>query len=357
MDTQDQPTFQTDEQRWQAVCARDGAADGSFFYGVTTTGVYCRPTCASRLPKRPHVRFFNSRAEAEQAGFRACKRCQPGVDGAANPHQAGILRACQMLDAAETAPILAELAAEAGLSPFHFQRLFKQTIGVTPRQYFMEKRAGRVRQKLQSSGSVTAAIYDAGFESSGGFYRQAPAALGMKPGEFKNGGKDMLISFAVARSYLGWVLVAATPRGVCAVQFGDSPDALERDLRARFPQARLQPGDAQFNAWVSAVTGYLEAPAGGLDIPLDIQGTAFQRRVWTALREIPGGSTLSYSQVAQRIGSPRAVRAVASACAANQLAVVIPCHRVLRSDGGLGGYRWGLRRKQQLLEREANPEK
>lgn len=344
--------FTTPEQRWQVLKARDEQADGTFFYGVTTTGIFCRPGCKSRLPRRENVRFFNSPAEAQAAGFRPCKRCRPDAPAAVDALAEAVLRACAILDAADPCPTLAELAGELGFSPYHFQRIFRQRVGVSPRQYYLEKRAGRVRTGLAESETVTEAIFQSGYGSSGEFYRQSGQILGMKPADWRNGGRGVQIRHAVAACELGWVLIAATPEGLCAIEFGDTPDALEARLRQRFPAAEVQPPDETFEAWVADVLRLLERPKTRLELPLDIRGTAFQRRVWQALREIPPGGTLSYAGVAQKIGRPTAARAVAQACAANPLAVAVPCHRVVRGDGALGGYRWGVERKRRLLEKE-----
>lgn len=343
----------TDQERWEAITSRDAAAEGAFFYGVVTTGVYCRPACASRLPNRENVRFFDTIQAAEQAGFRPCKRCQPRSPEKQMPHAGAIIEACRLMDESEEPPSLAELAAFAGLSPSYFHRLFKEMVGLTPKQYALERRSDRMRATLAASSTVTEAIYEAGFASGSRFYQDATATLGMKPAAYRAGGQGMRIRFAIEPCYLGWVLIAATDMGICAIEFADEPRAPEERLRARFPQADLTEGGPDFAAWVARLLAYLEAPQDALDLPLDIQGTAFQRRVWQALRDIPPGSTSTYGQIAARIGNPRAARAVAGACASNAIAVAIPCHRVVRGVGGLGGYRWGIERKRALLETEA----
>ena len=345
--------FAGEEERWDAVVRRDPAADGEFYYSVRTTGVYCRPSCPSRRARRQNVGFHLTCEAAERAGFRPCKRCRPNEAGLVEQHAAAVARACRAIESAETAPALDELAAAAGMSRFYFHRIFKAVTGVTPKAYADARRAGRVRSQLPASRTVTEAIYDAGFNSSGRFYAQSAEILGMTPTDFRAGGTRASIRFAVGECSLGSILVAATGKGVCAILLGDDPDALVRDLQDRFPRAVLTGGDREFEETVGKVLSFVETPALGLDLPLDVRGTAFQQRVWQALRAIPAGSTASYSEIAGRIGTPKAVRAVAQACAANALAVAIPCHRVVRNDGGLSGYRWGVERKRALLDREA----
>ena len=347
------PLFSNDEARWEAVVRRDRAADGAFYYAVHTTGVYCRPSCAARLARREHVRFYTTCAEAEQAGFRACRRCRPHEPALAEQHAAVVAQACRLMEAAEETPNLEALAAAAGMSRFHFHRVFKTLTGVTPKAYAAAHRAQRVRDELARSDTVTDAIYGAGFNSSGRFYTTSSEVLGMTPTDFRSGGHGTSMHFAVGACSLGSILVAATAKGVCAILLGDDPDALVRDLQDRFPKAQLIGGDQDFEHLVARVVGFVEAPAVGLDLPLDVRGTAFQQRVWQALRAIPPGTTASYTDIAERLGTPRAVRAVAQACASNTLAVAIPCHRVVRKDGALAGYRWGVERKRALLEREA----
>ncbi|HLH26294.1 MAG TPA: bifunctional DNA-binding transcriptional regulator/O6-methylguanine-DNA methyltransferase Ada [Chloroflexota bacterium] len=348
------PRFASPAEQWEAVRRRDPAADGHFLYAVDTTGVYCRPSCAARPARREHVTFHATPAAAERAGFRPCKRCRPDLPPRAERDAALVAEACRTIEAAEEPPRLADLAAQAGVSPHHFHRTFKRIAGVTPRAYAAAHRQRRVQDGLAAGAGVTDALYAAGFGSAGRFYATAPAMLGMTPSAYRRGGQGEAVWYAVDRCSLGYVLVAATERGVCAIMLGDEPAALTADLAARFPHARLTEPDPGFADWVAAVVRFVDDPAraGGLGLPLDVRGTAFQRRVWEALREIPAGQTASYADVAARLGSPRAVRAVAGACAANPLAVAIPCHRVVARDGGLAGYRWGVERKQRLLERE-----
>jgi len=345
-------TTQTDP-RWAAVQARDASADGRFFYSVKTTGVYCRPSCGARPARPENVAFHESAAAAERAGFRPCKRCKPDQLSLPEQHAAMITEACRVIERAETPPTLEQLAKPTGLSAFHFHRVFKAVTGLTPKQYAAAHRASRLRSGLDRGRSVTDAIFDAGYNASSRFYETSNRMLGMTPSSYRAGGTDQDIRFAIGECSLGAILVAQSERGVCAILFGDDPDALARDLQDRFPKANLIGGDHAFEQLVATVVGFVEAPAIGLDLPLDVRGTAFQQRVWQALRDIPAGATVSYSEIARRIGSPSAVRAVAGACAANLLAVAIPCHRVVRNDGGLSGYRWGVERKRALLAREA----
>jgi AraC family transcriptional regulator of adaptative response/methylated-DNA-[protein]-cysteine methyltransferase len=346
-------TYSSEPGRWKVVLERDPHADGAFVYGVVTTGVYCRPHCASRRPKRDNVRFFDSWQSAESAGFRPCRRCAPQAASSPNKTVDVVVRACALIEAAVSAPTLKQLADEIGLSPAHFQRLFRKTLGVTPKQYAMEKRMGRVRDNLRQGANVTTAVYAAGFESGSRFYENATSDLGMKPSEYRKGGAGKTIAYAIARSHLGLVLVAATDRGVCRIDFGDSPEELVSRLRAGFPKALLQENDPALGARIAQALECLDRPEQAARLPLDIQGTAFQRQVWAALQSIPPGSTSTYTDIARRIGRPKAARAVARACASNTIAVIVPCHRVVRGDEGLGGYRWGLERKRAILEREA----
>lgn len=346
-------SFATDEARWAAVLHRDPGADGLFYYAVRSTGVYCRPSCPARRPRRENVRFHASCDAAERAGYRPCRRCQPRHPAPGARHAALVARACRLLERSEELPGLEALAAACGMSRFHFHRIFKRITGITPKAYAAAQRARRLHTALRRGGTVTAAIYDAGFGSSGRGYAAASASLGMTPGCLRAGGAGLTLRVAVGDCSLGAILVAASAKGICAIALGDDPDALLRELQDRFPKAELIGGDADFEQWVARVVGLVEAPALGLDLPLDIRGTAFQQRVWQALRAIPPGTTMSYAELAARLGAPRAARAVARACAANPLAVAIPCHRVLRTDGALSGYRWGVARKRALLAREA----
>ena len=340
------------EAMWDAARRRDPSYDGVFYVAVKTTGVYCRPSCKSRPPKRENVSFFASPADALRAGYRACKRCRPDRLGAADPQVEAVRRACERIASAEQAPSLADLAAGAGLSSFHFHRVFRKVTGVTPKAYAAEMRARRAAEGLKTAKTVTEAIYDAGFNSSSRFYETATARLGMTPTAARRGGEGLSIRFAVGEASLGSVLVAATDKGVCAIMLGDDPDGLVRELEDRFPRAKLVAADPNFERTVAQVVGLVEAPGQNLDLPLDIRGTAFQQKVWQALRAIPVGATATYAEIARTVGRPKAVRAVAQACAANPLAVAIPCHRVVRTDGGLSGYRWGVERKRKLLDRE-----
>lgn len=344
-------SFATLDDRWRAVERRDPAADGVFYYSVRTTGVYCRPSCSARLPRRENVGFHPTRADAEGAGFRPCKRCRPEEAPLASRHAAIVARACRRIEETDEIPSLGALAALAGMSRFHFHRVFKAVTGLTPRAYATARRTRRMREELARSPTVTAAIYGAGFGSQSRFHA-ASRYLGMTPSAFRAGGAGETIRFAAGECSLGSILVAASEKGVCAIFLGDDPAALLKELEDRFPRAVFHGGEAEFEEWVARVVGFVEAPRLGLDLPLDIRGTAFQERVWQALREIPNGSTASYAEIAARIGAPRAARAVASACAANPLAVAIPCHRVVRRDGALSGYRWGVERKRALLQVE-----
>ncbi len=341
------------DPRWAAILARDPKADALFVYGVKTTGVYCRPSSASRLPRPENIEFFDTAAQAEAAGYRASKRAAGDQTQLAAQHTQLVAQACRQIEQADTPPSLSSLAAQADLSPSHFHRVFKSVTGLTPKGYASAHRSRKLRDGLKGPHSVTDALYDAGFNSNSRFYEAADQLLGMKPSDYRAGGTNNQILFAVGQCSLGAILVAQSNRGVCAILLGDDPDKLVHDLQDQFPKANLVGADRRFEQLIAQVVGFIEAPALGLDLPLDLRGTAFQERVWQALREIPVGSTASYAQIAQRIGAPKSFRAVAQACGANSLAVAIPCHRVVRSNGDLSGYRWGVERKRQLLKRES----
>jgi AraC family transcriptional regulator of adaptative response/methylated-DNA-[protein]-cysteine methyltransferase len=352
MTTHSTKTVTEIDPRWAAVVARDPAADGQFVYAVKTTGIYCRPSSLARLPKPQNVEFFDTPEQAQAAGYRPSKRAVKDQSDVAAQHAATVAAACRHIESAENLPALNELADAAGLSSFHFHRVFKAVTGLTPKGYATAHRSRKVRERLADGGTVTDALYEAGFNSNSRFYEAADHLLGMKPGDYRAAGQNNDIRFAVGQCSLGAILVAQSERGVCAILLGDDPHQLVCDLQDKFRRANLIGADHDFEQLIAKVVGFIETPAIGLDLPLDVRGTAFQERVWQALREIPAGRTASYADIAQRIGSPKAVRAVAQACGANSLAVAIPCHRVVRSDGNLSGYRWGVERKRQLLERE-----
>jgi len=344
--------FNTDEARWKAVSENNADADGVFYYAVRTTGIYCRPSCTAKLPNRNNVEYFAACGDAEKAGYRACRRCRPTSASKGEEAAQKIVHACRIIEERETVLKLDELAARVGLSPYHFHRLFKKMVGVTPRQYAARQQSRRFRDSLESGSSVTDAIYAAGYGSSGSAYDKRRNQLAMPPSVYRGGAAGVTITWGIARCFLGWVIVAATERGICAIMFADEPEVLPGLVQQRFPRARLHEADKGFATLLTEVVDFIEEPKGAFQLPLDIQGTAFQQQVWEALRQVKPGETLSYTEVAERIGKPRAVRAVASACAANKLAVVIPCHRVLTKGGNLGGYRWGSERKRRLLEAE-----
>ena len=341
-----------DDPRWARIVARDKSADGEFWYSVSTTGVYCRPSCPSRLANPKNVGLHDTLDDAKRTGLRPCKRCRP--DGLSTDALNAVLitKACRLIEASDEAPSLDMLADALELSPGYFHRLFKGRTGLTPKAYAAAHRAGRVRNALAGGAAVTEAIYAAGFNSSGRFYEASTAMLGMTPSRYRAGGTGEMIRFAVGQTALGVILVASSDKGVAAILLGDDPDALARDLQDRFPRAELVGADPEYEAVVAKVVGFVEAPQVGFDLPLDVRGTAFQQRVWQALRAIPIGETMSYADVAARIDNPAAVRAVAGACAANNLAVAIPCHRVVRNDGAISGYAWGVERKRKLLRME-----
>ncbi len=345
-------SFDTDDARWDAIRARRADADGAFVYAVRTTGVYCRPVCRSRMPLRKNVIFFDTATAAQRAGFRACRRCKPDAVAPREPHLAAILRACRIIDGSSTPPPLEELARTTGLSPWHFQRVFKRLIGVSPKQYAMGRRLGRLRSTLRRSPRVTDAIHAAGFQNSSRAYDRATNGLGVSPASLLRRGRGLTLRWTTVESRLGRVLVAATPKGVCFISLGLSESQLEQRLREEFPHAATERGGANIDRYAASVRRFADDPRLPLDLPLDIIGTAFQQRVWRELRRIPSGSTRSYKQVARKLGDESAVRAVAAACARNPVALAIPCHRVARSDGQLAGYRWGIERKRQLLDAE-----
>jgi AraC family transcriptional regulator, regulatory protein of adaptative response / methylated-DNA-[protein]-cysteine methyltransferase len=344
-----------EEERWAAFIARDAAADGRFVIAVTTTGIYCRPSCPARRPHRANVRFFDTPEDAEGAGFRACKRCTPNAPSIGVQNAQKVREACRLIETAEVEPKLDDLAAAAGLSPYHFHRVFKSVLGVTPKAYATAYRNQRMRHELSRSATVTEAIYDAGFNSNGRFYASSSDALGMTPRQFRAGGLNAEIKFAVGESSLGLVLVAASAKGVCAIFFGNDAESLTRDLEKQFPRASIVKDNREFEALLADVIRSVEDPRQDLDLPLDIRGTAFQHRVWEALRRIPAGVTATYAGIAKAIGAPKSVRAVGRACGLNPIALAIPCHRVVGSDGSLTGYRGGIERKRTLLARERKP--
>jgi len=344
--------FNTDDARWNAVVKNNFCADDSFYYAVLTTGIYCRPSCTSRLPNRANVEYFTTCEEAETAGYRECKRCKPTKKSKAVETEQKIIHSCRIIEESEISLKLDELAAQVNLSPYHFHRLFKKIVGVTPRQYASRNKSRRFQKSLKTSPSITDAIYSAGYGSSGGAYDKTQDQLAMKPKVYRKGAAGITITYGLAQCFLGWVIVAATDRGICAIEFGDDPGALPDQVQTRFPKAQLKEADRGFKTLISEVVEFIESPGGDLIIPLDIQGTAFQQQVWNVLRRVKAGETLSYTEVAEKIGNPDAVRAVASACASNKLAVVIPCHRIISKAGKLSGYRWGTKRKKMLLDLE-----
>jgi len=344
----------SDDPRLASISARDKTADGQFWYSVASTGVYCRPSCPSRTANRANVRIHDSVDSARAAGFRPCLRCDPDGPSLQAKQAALVAKACRLIEDSEQEPTLGDIAAAVGHSPSHLHRIFKSHTGLTPKAYASAKRAARVRHGLATGRNVTEALYEAGFNSSGRFYAQSTDILGMTPTRYRAGGAEEDIHFAIGQSSLGAILVASSAKGVAAILLGDDPDALLRDLQDRFPKARLVGADPDYEDLVAKVVGLIEAPGLGTELPLDVRGTAFQQRVWQALRTIPAGTTASYAEIAIRIGAPKSVRAVAGACAANNLAVAIPCHRVVRSDGGLSGYAWGIERKRELLDRESS---
>ena len=342
-----------DEQLWQAVVAKDARLDGQFVFAVTSTGVYCRPSCPSRRAHRERVKFFDLPEAAEQAGFRACLRCHPQRARVLDPQMDLVQRACRLLDAAEGETVkLNELAEQIGVSAFHLQRTFKRVMGTSPRQYLAARRFGNFKELVRKGNSVTNALYESGFNSSSRLYEHASEELGMTPATYSRGGRGVNINYTIVPSPLGRLLVATTQRGVCAVRMADNDAKLEKDLRGEFPEAHIERADSTLREPVEKILNHLNQNEPRLDLPLDIRATAFQLRVWQKLREIPYGQTVSYGDVAKALGNPGAVRAVGRACATNPVALVIPCHRVVKEDKSLGGYRWGLARKKELLEKE-----
>lgn len=342
-----------DDQRWNALLERQFDHLTPFFYAVVTTGVVCRPGCASRQPRRENVRFFDSLAAAERAGFRACKRCRPDAETHQQQQRQALVASCRRLEQEDPTPTLAELAADMNLSQWHFQRLFRRLLGITPHQYATEYRAGRLKSALKTAASVTEASYAAGYGSSSRLFEAARARLSMSPSDYRQGAPGQRLHYGLAPCHLGWVGLVASERGICGIELADMADSLLDRLQRTFAKAELIAAGAAFDELLARVVAFLARPEQELDLPLDIQGTAFQCQVWQALRTVPAGQTLSYAQLAARLGRPQASRAVAGACAANKLAVVVPCHRITRADGAISGYRWGVERKRQLLDQEA----
>ena len=339
---------------WQAVLTRDTRLDGAFVYAVHSTGIYCRPSCPSRKPReREQVTFFAQPDGAEQAGFRACRRCHPDAVGALAPDSALAQRVCRYIEAHLEEPLtLATLSAEVSMSQFHLQRTFKRVMGISPRQYADACRMGQFKTQLKEGESVTGALYEAGFSSSSRLYERAPAQLGMTPRTYRKGGTGMNIAYTIVDSPMGRLLVGATEKGVCAVSLGDDDTELEAALHKEYPAATIQRDGTSICQWVTEILRYLNGQEPCLDLPLDVQTTAFRWQVWKNLQTIPPGSTRSYSEIAREMGQPQAARAIAQACATNPVALVVPCHRVVRANGDPGGYRWGKQRKQQLQQLE-----
>jgi AraC family transcriptional regulator, regulatory protein of adaptative response / methylated-DNA-[protein]-cysteine methyltransferase len=344
--------FDTDETRWNAVSENNSNADGHFYYAVITTGIYCRPCCKSKLPNRSNVEYFTTCDDAEAAGYRACKRCRPTETSKAAEIEQKIIHACRIIEGSETSIKLDDLAMQVNLSSYHFHRLFKKIVGVTPKQYASRHQSRRFQKNLKTSPSITDAIYSAGYGSSGSVYDKKQDHLAMKPKDYRKGATDITITYGIAQCFLGWIIVAATDRGICAIEFGDDSAPLPQLVQDRFPNAQLSKADIGFEMLIKEVVDFIKTQEDSFQIPLDIQGTAFQQQVWEVLRQIKPGETVSYTDVAERIGNPNAVRAVATACASNKLAVVIPCHRVVSKTGKVGGYRWATERKKKLLQLE-----
>jgi AraC family transcriptional regulator of adaptative response/methylated-DNA-[protein]-cysteine methyltransferase len=343
--------------RWDILVRREAAVEDVFYYAVKTTGVFCRCGCASRLPNQENVEFFDTCKDAELAGYRPCKRCQPGNLPSHEAKETIIVEACRRIEQTETPLKLQSLAAESGISAGHFHRLFKKIVKVTPKQYAAIVQSQRFRKSLKNGQSVTEAIYDAGYSSSSRAYEKSQERLAMTPRVYKNGGTGLSIQYSISECSLGLIVVAATDLGICAIEFGDDQETMVEQLQASFPKATLRAAGKDFSSVVRDVIVFIDTPTKDLKLPLDIQGTAFQKRVWTALREIQPGTTSSYGEIAERIGRPQSARAVANACASNTLAVAIPCHRVVRGDGKISGYKWGVQRKRLLLDRETGKAK
>jgi AraC family transcriptional regulator of adaptative response/methylated-DNA-[protein]-cysteine methyltransferase len=346
------PPFATDRQRYRALERRDARADGLFLYSVSTTGVYCRPSCGARLALRKNVAFHSSAEDAERAGFRACKRCKPRELSLTARHDELVADMRAQLESSSADKSLGALAARAGMSPFYLQRLFKKRVGMSPREYAAAHRLACLEDELREGSSVTRALYEVGYSSSSRFYEAGSGALGMEPARVRRGGLGVTMRVVVRTSSLGHVLIARTERGVAAITFGSSARELRRELRERFAHAVFEPNDSALDALADQLVCMIDGAGFSETVPLDLIGTAFQQRVWNALRKIPRGETRSYRQVAEAIGAPEAVRAVGTACGKNPVAVAVPCHRVVREGGALGGYRWGLERKQKLLQQE-----
>jgi AraC family transcriptional regulator, regulatory protein of adaptative response / methylated-DNA-[protein]-cysteine methyltransferase len=353
LERQSNTNILAEEAKWRAVLERDASVDGNFVYAVRSTRIYCRPSCPSRRPQPEQVLFFPVSEVAEREGYRPCRRCLPHLHPSPDPRLEMVRQVCRHIqESPDSLHTLAQLSAAVGVSPYHLQRVFKQVMGITPRQYANACRLGKLKTNLKSGQSVTDALYEAGYGSSSRLYEQAASQLGMTPARYRNGGPGLRIRYTIVDSPLGLLLVAATERGVCAVCLGDDEATLEEALRREYPASEIQREDAPLHGWVQAIVQHLSGQLPHIEIPLDIRATAFERLVWEQLTRIPRGETRSYSQVAEAIGQPRAARAVARACSHNPVVVLIPCHRVVRQDGSIGGYKWGVARKERLLAQE-----